>query len=411
MGNSMKNRLLEAIGKLSNHDHLCLIYETRAEQFDAVVPFIRIGLENGEKCIYIADENTADDVLSAMRSGGVDVESALSNGALVIISKKETYLRHGYFDPDEMIRFLKESTDSAKKEGFSALRATGEMTWVLGDEAGTLKLMEYESKLNLFFPENDCLALCQYNRSRFSPEILADVIHTHPLVIASGFVCKNFYYIPPEEFLKKEKKSLEVERLLFNLIDREKAEVTLRQSEEKFSKAFHATPDAIIMTRVSDNRLIDVNEVFVHHSGYSREEAVDHTSLEFNLWANLEDRERYFTTLREKGSVREQESQFRMKSGKILDGLVSGETFRMGDEMFILTIIRDITERKRTEEELKKHREHLEELVKERTAELENKNKDLEIMIKGLVGRELRMIELKNIIEDLERKLGERHEK
>ena len=285
------------------------------------------------------------------------------------------------------------------------------MTWVLGGEAGTSKLMEYESKLNLFFPENDCLALCQYNRNRFSPEILADVIHTHPLVIAGGFVCKNFYYIPPEEFLKKEKKSLEVERLLFNLIDREKAEEALRLSEEKFFKAFHATPDAIVITRVIDNRLIDVNEVFVRRTGYSREEAVGRTSLDFNLWAGPQNRERYFTTLREKGSVREQEAQFRMKSGEILDGLVSGETFRIGDEMHILTIIRDVTQRKQTEEELEKYRENLEELVKERTAELENKTKDLETMIKGLVGRELRMIELKNTIEDLEKKLGEQHEK
>ncbi|PWB50691.1 MAG: hypothetical protein C3F06_11520 [Candidatus Methanoperedenaceae archaeon] len=407
----MKYKLLKAIEKFSKHDHLCLIYETRSEQFETVVPFIRIGLENGEKCIYSADDNNTGEVLSAMRSGSIDVESAISNGALVIVSKKETYLRQGYFDPDEMIGFLKESTESAKKEGFSALRTTGEMTWVLGGEAGTSRLIEYESKLNFFFPENDCLGLCQYNRNRFSPEIITDVINTHPLVIAGGFVCKNFYYIPPEEFLKKEKKSVEVERLLFNLIDREKAEEALRLSEEKFFKAFHATPDAIVITRVSDNRLVDVNEVFVRRSGYSRDDALGRTTLDFNLWANTQDRERYLTTLRGQGSVREQESQFRMKSGQILDCLVSGETFRIGDEMYILTIIRDITERKQTEEEIKKYRDHLEELVKERTAELENKNKDLETMIKGLVGRELRMIELKNTIEELEKKLGERYEK
>ena len=407
----MKNRLSEAIGKLSKNDHICLIYETRSEKFDSAIPFIRIGLENGEKCIYIADDSTANEVLCAMRSSGIDLDSALSKGALVIVSKKETYLRQGYFDPDEMIRFLKESADSAKKEGFSVLRVTDEMTWVLGGEDGTSRLIEYESKLNLFFPGNDCLALCQYNLNRFSPEILADVIHTHQLVIAGGFVCKNFYYIPPEEFLKKEKKSLEVERLMLNLIDREKAEEALRQSEEKFFKAFHATPDAIIITRVSDNILIDVNEVFVRYTGYSGDEVLGHTTIEFNLWANPKDRERYLTTLRGQGSVREQESQFRMKSGQILECLVSGETFSIGDEMYILTIIRDITQRKQTEEELEKYRENLEELVKERTAELENKNKDLETMIKGLVGRELRMIELKNTIEDLEKKLGQQHEK
>ena len=136
--------------------------------------------------------------------------------------------------------------------------------------------------------------------------------------------------------------------------ERNQATEALRQSEEKFSKAFNSTPDAIEITRISDERLIEVNEVFVRRSGYSRDEAVGHTTLEFNLWANPKDRERYFTTMREQGSVREQESQFRMKSGEILEGLVSGETFSMGEEKFILTIIRDITERKKAEEALKK---------------------------------------------------------
>lgn len=117
----MNNKLMQALERLSVHDHLCLIYETQEEQFAAVVPFMRIGLERGEKCIYIADENTAASVLSAMRSEGIEVESAINRGALVITSKRETYLRSGFFDPDAMIRFLKEAADKAKSEEFSAL--------------------------------------------------------------------------------------------------------------------------------------------------------------------------------------------------------------------------------------------------------------------------------------------------
>ncbi|MCE8422610.1 MAG: PAS domain S-box protein [Candidatus Methanoperedens sp.] len=140
-----------------------------------------------------------------------------------------------------------------------------------------------------------------------------------------------------------------------DITERKRAEDALRQSEEKFFKAFLATPDAIEITRVSDERLIDVNEVFVLRSGYSRDEVVGHTTLEFDLWANPQDRERYFTTMKEQGSVREQEAQFLTKSGEILDGLVSGETFSMGEEMHILTIIRDITRRKLAEEALAVH--------------------------------------------------------
>ncbi|MHB1190545.1 MAG: MEDS domain-containing protein [Armatimonadota bacterium] len=225
--------LLSALEQLTVHAHLCLIYETREEQFAAVVPFMKIGLEHGEQCVYIADENTAAAVLEAMRAGGIDTESAIASGALAVVSKRDAYLREGYFDPDHMIDFLKESTDAAKAAGYSALRATGEMTWMLGGEPGVERLIEYEAKLNYFFPKYDALAICQYNRSRFSPELLIDVIYTHPLVIFGGTVCRNFYYIPPDEFLRPGRRSREVERVLGNILERERYDIELRESRDR----------------------------------------------------------------------------------------------------------------------------------------------------------------------------------
>jgi hypothetical protein len=60
-------------------------------------------------------------------------------------------------------------------------------------ESRTERLMEYEARLNNLIAENDLLAVCQYNRNRFSPEIIKGVIETHPLVICGGLVCSNFY--------------------------------------------------------------------------------------------------------------------------------------------------------------------------------------------------------------------------
>ncbi|MBI2925516.1 MAG: MEDS domain-containing protein [Verrucomicrobia bacterium] len=220
-------RLVEVLGRLGAHDHLCLIYETQAEQFAAVIPFMRLGLARGEQCLYIADDNTASAVLDAMRAGGINVDAAVASGALTVATKRETYLKHGYFDPDAMIRLLTEATRAAKAAGFSALRATGEMTWMLGGDPGAERLMEYEAKLNYFFPHHDALAICQYNRSRFSNELILDVIRTHPMVIYGGTVGRNFYYVPPDEFLSANQPSREVQRLLDNIRDREHAEEEL----------------------------------------------------------------------------------------------------------------------------------------------------------------------------------------
>jgi MEDS: MEthanogen/methylotroph, DcmR Sensory domain len=228
--------LVSAIEKIGVHDHLCLIYETQEEQFSAAIPFMKIGLDRGEKCLYIVDDNTAAMVINKMKEAGMDVEAAVDSGKLAIINKQAAYLKQGYFDPDWMISFLKRATDEAKVAGFSALRVTGEMTWVLGGDPDTEHLMEYEAKLNYFFPDNDALALCQYNRNRFSPEIIKGVISTHPLVIYGGLVCRNFYYVPPDDFLGEKQPAKEIDRLLANIINREKAGKELRQYQERLEE-------------------------------------------------------------------------------------------------------------------------------------------------------------------------------
>lgn len=228
--------LLKAVEGLGFHDHLCLIYETPEEQFAAIVPFVRLGLERGEKCVYVADDNTSAEVLEQIKKGGVDTARALEAGSLSVITKKEAYLKQGYFDPDWMIRFLKEAADAAKAEGYAGLRVTGEMTWVLGKDPGSDRLIEYEARLNYFFPENDALAICQYNIGRFSPQIIMDVIRTHPLVIYRGQVCRNLYYVSPDERLLPNQGYLEVSRLLYNILDRERLEELNNQSENALGR-------------------------------------------------------------------------------------------------------------------------------------------------------------------------------
>ncbi len=110
------SNLYDTIKVLGVHDHICMVYETIEEQMNSVVPFIKIGLERGEKCIYIVNDNTSQVVLEAMQRDGIDTESAIKSGSLNILTKQDAYLKHGYFDPEWMIQFLKEATDATKKE-------------------------------------------------------------------------------------------------------------------------------------------------------------------------------------------------------------------------------------------------------------------------------------------------------
>lgn len=128
----------------------------------------------------------------------------------------------------------------------------------------------------------------------------------------------------------------------------------LIQAEERFSKAFHANPSAISISSLEDGRFIDVNESFLRITGYSREEILNHTSAELNLWADQKDRAAVVQRLHEKGHLHNMEGKFRTKLGEIRVALFSIELIEIDGKTCILKLAHDITERKRSEEALLK---------------------------------------------------------
>ena len=212
------------------NDHFALIYETRAEQFTAVIPFVRRGLEQGERCMCVVDEGCRPETLTVMKEAGIDVDAALESGALTFHTIEETYLRDGTFDPDEMIEFYAAEIEEATEE-FEALRVTTETTWLQEEGVSIEDFMEYESKINDLFDDEDLIALCQYDRNGFPPEVIRDIIQTHPHLIYDGTVCHNFYYTPPEEFFAPDEPAREIDRTIGTLLDRARAKTTLQERQ------------------------------------------------------------------------------------------------------------------------------------------------------------------------------------
>ena len=237
---------LKTLETLKPHDHLCLIYESKEEWRASVVPFISSGLKRGEKCIYIVDTSTAEEIRRYLCEEGMDASSAENSGQLLILNQTEAYTREGFFDPDRMIALLIEETEKAISEGYPALRGTGEMTWMLRGLPGSEKLMEYEAKLNRdFFPKYPCLAICQYDRWRFDPEIIKGIMMTHPLLVWSGRIYRNFYYVEPEEFLHAKRAEREVDYWLGVLKREGKVLEELRKSEEQLNLAINGSQGGV----------------------------------------------------------------------------------------------------------------------------------------------------------------------
>ncbi len=147
-----------------------------------------------------------------------------------------------------------------------------------------------------------------------------------------------------------------------DITQRKSMEEAVRLSEEKFSKAFHASPDAMVISSMAESRFLEVNESFLRLTGYGREEVIGHTSNDLRLWVDPEQRVRVSHVVREQGVVRNEEFQMRTRSGEVLICLLSVDAVELGGQQCFLNVIRDITDRKQMEEALRYSEERYREL-------------------------------------------------
>jgi PAS domain S-box-containing protein len=130
-----------------------------------------------------------------------------------------------------------------------------------------------------------------------------------------------------------------------------KTVAALRQSEEYYRVTFHAIPDAITLTNRDDGRFIAVNEGFLAMTGFSREEVIGRIPLDLNLFVNLSDRSQFVKILKREGQVNGYELNFRRSDGVLFDALLSCRPLRYGNDDCLVTVAKDITAVKRTQEE------------------------------------------------------------
>jgi PAS domain S-box-containing protein len=360
--------LLTALEQVGPHDHLCSIYESPEEHFAVAIPFIRIGLDRGEKCIYIADDGTEPAVRDAMYAAGIDVERAIATDSLMLEKKEAAYLKHGSFDPEWMFTFWADATADAMRQGFPALRATGETEWVLRGAPGLERWMEYESRLVHTLAHLNCFALCQYNGRLFPPELVLDVIRTHPTVIYRGVVCRNMYHVPPDEFLGTNQAAREVERLLTNIRERESidhtlryqleelrlAETALRSSEERWRSVFENSAIGIVLAEPAGT-FVEANQAFQDLVGYTDRELKALTYRDITHEADIPRGAEAIQHLVSGTKYEVQlEKRYRHKDGRFIWVRATATVIpdSDGSARYLLGVVEDVTNRKLAEQKL-----------------------------------------------------------
>jgi PAS domain S-box-containing protein len=160
---------------------------------------------------------------------------------------------------------------------------------------------------------------------------------------------------------------IEVVGISQNVTERRQAAEALKRSEERFFAAFHANPSAIAISTIDEGRYIDVNESWLTLFGYERDECIGQTDIELHIWDSYrERREALFKNYKVQGGIRNLEIKGKTRTGQVIYGLLSIEIIELEGKPYFLTMVQDLTERKRSEEqalELAVERERLDALT------------------------------------------------
>ena len=189
------------ISHLRQGEHLCSVYETSDEMLDHVVPYMKYGLLNGEQCIYVAEEHSSDRIATALRGGGIDVDSALDHGRLIFWTRRE-YRQPGNFDLEVMYRFIERILERGLERGHSGIRLAVEMTWTLRSGVTPEELVRWEGLINkISFPGSKVSFICQYNSRLLERSLIQRAVCVHPVVVLGHDVCPNIHCQPADRVL------------------------------------------------------------------------------------------------------------------------------------------------------------------------------------------------------------------
>jgi hypothetical protein len=183
--------------------HICGFFRTPEEEYQLLLPFIKEGIERGEKAFHVVDPKLREDHLQRLKSAGINVTEAEKSGQFELCNWEQVYLQDGHFNQDRMLAMWHDVLVATGQRGFPRTRLVAHMEWALEDHEGVSDLIEYEARFNLLHRSDRDPVICAYDLTRFSGDVIMGVLQTHPMVILGGVLQENPFFIPPEQFLQE----------------------------------------------------------------------------------------------------------------------------------------------------------------------------------------------------------------
>jgi hypothetical protein len=187
-------------GLLGLRRHICAFFNSHNDEYRVLLPFVKEGFDCGDKAVHIIAPRRRDEHLRRLASVGIDPRIAQETGQLDLRDWADAHLRGGSFDMDGMPGLMEEIRETSRQQGFPRIRFITHMEWALEDRPGVDALLEYEAKANIV-PFHDPV-VCTYDLAKFSGDVIAGVIQTHPMIVIGGILHENPFFVSPDEFLR-----------------------------------------------------------------------------------------------------------------------------------------------------------------------------------------------------------------
>jgi hypothetical protein len=187
--------------QLDETRHVCAFFNNNEEEYRVLLPFIKDGLESGDKAVHVLNPEQRQDHLQRLVAAGIDPAAAQQSGQLELFVNTEVYLPDGRFDQDRMLHVFEQLASGNGTGGFPQSRICCRMDWAVEDRSHVDDVIEFESRVNEVWRRHDDAVICTYHLGQFGGDAVIDIMRTHPMVIVGGILQHNPFFVPPNEFL------------------------------------------------------------------------------------------------------------------------------------------------------------------------------------------------------------------
>jgi PAS domain S-box-containing protein len=357
MSEALRETGIDIIGEVSWGTHVCLLYQTKPDLFEILVPYFKAGLEKNESCMWIVSAPLNEgEAAEAVRRAMPEFNHYLKKGQIEILPDTEWYLKEGKFNVEAVFNGWVARLNQALAKGYEGLRVAGSMFWRENDWR---KIIDYEEEIKNVIARHPMLAICIYSIGNLGANEVIDVAVNHRFIL-----------------IKKNGKWELIESIRLKRVEEE-----LRRSEEQLRLITDSLP--VLISYVDSEQCYRfINKAYENWHGLSHGE-INGQHVKEILGESAYQTIQGYVEAALSGQQISYEAWIPYKSGgtRYINAIYVPDFDEGGKVKGFFALVTDNTERRKSEEQLIKYREHLEELVEERTQrikELESQRVEIE---------------------------------